>query len=71
MIRLVGYSYSPPTSYLPRVGVRVAAVSRIAHLLATALRWFVYHMVEKQVSVILLGVIQVQWLYCAVSITDP
>ena len=38
MIRLVGYSYSPPTSYLPRVGVRVAAVSRIAHLLATALR---------------------------------
>ena len=32
MIHLVGYSCNPPTSYLPRVGVRVAIVSIVTHL---------------------------------------
>ena len=32
MIRLVGYSCNPLTSYLPRVGVRVVIVSIVAHL---------------------------------------
>jgi hypothetical protein len=32
MTGLVGYSCNPPTSYLPRVGVRVAIVSIVTHL---------------------------------------
>jgi hypothetical protein len=32
MTDFVGYSYNPPASYLPRVGVQVATVSVSTHL---------------------------------------
>ena len=38
---------------------------------ATALWWFIYHLIEVKVCVVLLGVVQVPWLYCLVSVADP
>jgi hypothetical protein len=38
MIRLVGCSCSPPTSYLPQVEVRVATVSRVTPLQCPCVR---------------------------------
>ena len=52
MIRLIGYSCSPPFSYLPRIEVRVATVNRVTH---PRYRWVRISVVLRLLSMLEIG----------------